>query len=247
MNAAAFFFVAMCPLLPTANGNHTNPPANYAKQISDIVLPLGYERVPLNNNSFGVFLRQQPLKKESTVYLYNGQPKRNQTAQHAVLNISVGKRDLQQCADAIMRLRAEYLKLQQRPICFADNAGKKYCWEQYKQRGWQSYLETVFGMCGTLSLEKELKGKTWEQVTAGDVLIKGGSPGHAVLIVDVARHSKTGELIFLLAQSYMPAQDIHILKNINDNNLSPWYRVPKSTTIHTPEWTFYVNQLRSWR
>lgn len=247
MNAAAFFFGAMCTLLTNAIGNYKYPPTTYPKHISDIVLPSGYERVPLKSNSFGAFLRQQPLKKESTVYLYNGQPKRNQTAQYAVLNISVGTRDLQQCADAVMRLRAEYLKLQQQPICFADNAGKKYCWEQYRQRGWQSYLETVFGMCGTLSLEKELKTKTWDHLTVGDVLIKGGSPGHAVLIMDMARHSQTGERIFLLAQSYMPAQDIHLLKNINESGISPWYRVPKHTDLNTPEWTFYVNQLRSWR
>jgi hypothetical protein len=249
MNAAAFFFVASSTLLQHANGNQSNPTAfaTYPKQINEIVLPSGYERVPLSNNSFGSFLRKQPLKKETTVYLYNGQPKRNQTAQYAVLNISVGKRDLQQCADAVMRLRAEYLKQQQQLICFSDNAGKNYCWEQYKQRGWQSYLETVFGMCGTLSLEKELKPKTWAQVTVGDVLIKGGSPGHAVIIVDMARHPQTGERIFLLAQSYMPAQDIHLLKNNSENDISPWYRVPKHNNIYTPEWTFYVNQLRSWR
>ncbi|MEJ8819348.1 DUF4846 domain-containing protein [Lacibacter sp. H407] len=249
MNAVAFFFASICFL--HLNGNKTDPNSStsisYPKQTKEINLPHGYERIKLPAESFGVFLRKQPLKKETTVYLYNGQPKYNQTAQYAVLDVSVGKRDLQQCADAVMRLRAEYLKQQQLSICFADNAGKKYCWEQYKNRGWQSYLETVFGMCGTLSLEKELKPKTWDQVTVGDVLIKGGSPGHAVIIMDLARHRQTGDLIFLLAQSYMPAQDIHILQNKNEKMLSPWYRVPKANIISTPEWTFYANQLRSWR
>ncbi|WP_445298457.1 DUF4846 domain-containing protein [Lacibacter sp. H375] len=81
----------------------------------------------------------------------------------------------------------------------------------------------------------------------GDVLIKGGSPGHAVIIMDIARHRSSGKIIFLLAQSYMPAQDIRVLQNLNDKRLSPWYREPLSDRIATPEWTFYATQLRSWR
>ncbi|MDR3713868.1 MAG: DUF4846 domain-containing protein [Puia sp.] len=59
--------------------------------------------------SFGEWLRSIPLKKDKTVYLYDGSRKQNQSAQFAVLDISVGKEDLQQCADAVMRLRAGYL------------------------------------------------------------------------------------------------------------------------------------------
>jgi hypothetical protein len=248
MYAAAFFFLiaGFVVTLPSHTHKITND-HNYPKQIKEIPLPDGYERLQLQENSFGYFLRQQSLKTDKTVYLYNGKPKYNQTAQYAVLNISVGNKDLQQCADAVMRLRAEYLKQQQRSICFADNAGKKYCWEQYKHRGWQGYLETVFGMCGTISLEKELKSKDWMNLSVGDVLIKGGSPGHAVIVIDVARHKISGKLIFLLAQSYMPAQDIHVLHNLNDKKLSPWYREPSTDEVATPEWTFYATQLRSWR
>jgi hypothetical protein len=244
MNAAAFFFTCACTFYTSFNSNiHTLPAP---EKIAQIPLPEGYERVLQNENSFGFYLRELRLKKDNTVYLYNGQPKSNQTAQYAVLNMSVGNKDLQQCADAVMRLRAEYLKLQNKPICFTDNNRKKYCWDQYKQRGWQGYLETVFGMCGTLSLEKELKQRDWKELTAGDVLIKGGSPGHAVLVIDVARHKRTGELIYLLAQSYMPAQDIHVLKNTSNKSLSPWYSAASSSIILTPEWTFYAPQLRKW-
>lgn len=225
---------------------HLNPETTVST-IEDIPLPAGYERVHLDANSFGAFLRQQTLKSNITVYLYNGQPKYNQTAQYAVLNISRGDKNLQQCADAVMRLRAEYLKQQSKPICFTDNDGKKYCWSQYQSKGWQTYLEIVFGMCGTLSLEKELKHKSWNQLNAGDVLIKGGSPGHAVIVMDIARNRKTGSMIFLLAQSYMPAQDIHVLRNFEEPTLSPWYKQPEGGTISTPEWTFYVTQLRSWQ
>ena len=57
----------------------------------------------------------------------------------------------------------------------------------------------------------------------GDVFIIGGSPGHAVIVVDMAVNPETHEKVFLLAQSYMPAQQIQLLKNNNDPDLSPWY------------------------
>ena len=213
--------------------------------IQDIPLPQGYERIAVPANSFGAFLRSVSLKKDRTVYLYNGQKKYNQSAQYAVLNISTGNKDLQQCADAVMRLRAEYLKSKDQPICFADNNRTNYCWSQYQHRGWQGYLDIVFGMCGTLSLEKQLKKTGWEQLKIGDVVIKGGSPGHAVIVMDIARHKTTGKLIFLLAQSYMPAQDIHLLINPRETNLSPWYSIPDKY-LETPEWSFHSTCLRTW-
>ncbi|MFY7840079.1 MAG: DUF4846 domain-containing protein [Lacibacter sp.] len=244
MNAVVFFFSCSGILLLSLKSE--SPIPNATKTIEEIPLPDGYERTPAQENSFGKYLRQLPLKNDRTVYLYNGKPKINQSAQYAVLDVSVGNKDLQQCADAVMRLRAEYLKEQNKPICFADNNRKKYCWEQYKQRGWQGYLDIVFGMCGTASLEKELKAKNWHLLAAGDVLIKGGSPGHAVIVLDIARHRRTGEIIYLLAQSYMPAQDIHVLKNTSNKTLSPWYSASSVNSITTPEWTFYESQLRSW-
>ncbi|MCB1180221.1 MAG: hypothetical protein KDK36_21765, partial [Leptospiraceae bacterium] len=38
-------------------------------------------------------------------------------------------------------------------------------------------------------------------------------------------------------QSYMPAQEIHILRNFTNPTISPWYEFP-SSTIRTPEWDF---------
>ena len=71
-------------------------------------LPPGYKRIPVDSGSFGGFLRSIRLRKNNTFYLYNGQPKLQQDLHYAVLDISTGNKDLQQCADAIMRLRAEY-------------------------------------------------------------------------------------------------------------------------------------------
>ena len=181
------------------------------------------------------------------MFLYNGDLKPNQSAQFAVLDIPVGKKDLQQCADAIMRLRAQYLFDHKRfaEISFSDNNGKKYEYAPGRSDSFDRYLERVFSYCGTLSLEKQLKKTSMANIQPGDVLIKGGSPGHAVIVVDVAVNSG-GERVFMLAQSYMPAQDIHILRNPAANDTHPWFKVTSNPLINTPEWTFEHSQLRTW-
>jgi len=78
----------------------------------------------------------------------------------------------------------------------------------------------------------------------GDILIRGGAPGHAVIVVDMAEDKK-GNKLFMLAQSYMPAQEIHVLKNNNNRSLSPWYSMAEiERVILTPEWSFSVTELK---
>ncbi|ASZ11760.1 DUF4846 domain-containing protein [Chitinophaga pendula] len=240
----------------------SHPPANVAA----IPAPPGYQRP--QGNEFTGWLRKLPLKTNNTVYLFNGHPKRNQTAQFAVLDISVGNKDLQQCADAVIRLRAEFLYQQGAidRIAFHATDGtlldykswtKGYRFKLHNNRlskvmmatpadnraSFLNYLETVFSFAGTQSLARDLSRITGLQhIQPGDVFIKGGTPGHAVIVMDVAT-DKNGHKAFLLAQSYMPAQDIHILRNPNDPALSPWYTAPNSEILYTPEWTFYSNQL----
>jgi Domain of unknown function (4846) len=219
------------------------------KVVSDIAPPPGYKRMHMTKDSFGEWLRNISLKKDKQVYLYNGELKKNQRAQFAVLDISVGKKDLQQCADALMRLRAEYLFNQKKysAIEFRDNADKSYKWTGGSDRpGFEKYLENVFGMCGSASLEKQLASvAALSEIQSGNVFIKGGFPGHAMIVMDVAMNNK-GKKVYMLAQSYMPAQDIHIVKNPVNDILSPWYEVNNAKEIITPEWIFVSNQLRQW-
>lgn len=238
---------------------------------NSIKTPDGYTRVNVSDNSFSKWLRFFPVKSiGGNVLLYNGKEKANQSAQYAILDIDVGTKDLQQCADAVMRLRAEYLYSQKKyneiKFNFTNGfecayskwiqgyrpkiTGNKASWQLSAQPGntypiFKQYLNIVFNYAGTASLEKELKSKNLKDILPGDVFIKGGHPGHAVIVMDVAIN-KLNEKIFLLAQSYMPAQEIHILNNPANPNLSPWYSVSEITTIvNTPEWTFYTNQLKS--
>ncbi|MCC7029491.1 MAG: hypothetical protein IT257_04235, partial [Chitinophagaceae bacterium] len=115
------------------------------------------------------------------------------------------------------------------------------------QDSYQLYLQKVFAFAGSLSLAKQLKPVTdISTLLAGDVWIRGGSPGHAVIVLDVATN-KAGKKIFLIAQSYMPAQDIHILKNPGNELISPWYAVEDiQNELETPEYTFYKTELRRW-
>jgi hypothetical protein len=227
--------------------NFPNSGTEKYNTIESIPLPDGYKRINFATNSFATWLRKVQLKQDDRVFLFNGQLKPNQSAQYAVIDIPVGKKDLQQCADAIMRMRAQYLFDQKKfhEISFSDNSGKRYTYS-IASTSFESYLEKVFTNCGTLSLEKELKKVTdFQNLEPGNVFIKGGSPGHAVIVVDIASNLQ-GRKIYLLAQSYMPAQDIHILKNPMNSSLSPWYQLTDNSLIYTPEWTFKTGQLKKW-
>src|SRR5262245_43481320 len=80
-----------------------------AQTIKVISLPKGFSYVDAHDPSYADWLLSLKLKETKTVYLYNGNPKANQDAQYGVLDINIGKKDLLQCADAVMKLRADYL------------------------------------------------------------------------------------------------------------------------------------------
>lgn len=231
--------------------------------------PAGYRRVKTDPTSFGHWLRGLPLKPGCPpVKLYNGDLKENQSAHCAVVDIDVGEEDLQQCADAVIRLRAEYLLASDRPdaICFRFTSGDKSAWTAWKQGlrpvvsgnrvrwvlksgedssypSFRRYLTTTYRWAGTASLSKELVAvPDSRRVEIGDVFIKGGFPGHAVLVADVAQNAK-GQRVFILLQSYMPAQEIHVL--INPAGFSgPWYSAEETGDLQTPEWVFHRQSLK---
>jgi hypothetical protein len=225
------------------------PSTPLLRRVLEIKPPHGFMRSRLDSSGFGFWLRHLPLSADPVVYLYNGRPKANQLAHVAVLDVPVGKKDLQQCADACMRLRAEFLldRGRQHEIVFRDNHGRAYRPGPYRDRAsFERYLEQVYSYCGTLSLEKQLSRiSATSVVQPGDLVIRGGSPGHAVIVLDMAEDSR-GNRVYLLAQSYMPAQQIHILRNPSDASLSPWYRIVPGQELRTPEWIFDPAVVRRW-
>lgn len=223
----------------------------------------------MEKGSFGQWLRGLPLKPGCPkVRLFNGEAKGTQRIHCAVVDIDVGKQDLQQCADAIIRLRAEWMYSRgwSDAVSFHFTSGDLARWVDWKhglrplvagstvswkrtgrrdgsRRSFRSYLTMVFRYAGTISLSKELKpASNPARVRPGDVFIQAGSPGHAVLVVDAAQDT-AGRRVFLLAQSYMPAQDIHILKSF-DRGIDPWYRAATKGRLVTPEWLFDYRDLK---
>lgn len=232
-------------------------------------VPKGFSRVPSEEGTFANYLQNLPLKPEgSKVKYYDGREKMRDVYL-AVVDFSLGNRDLQQCADAVIRLRAEYLYTMKRydEIHFnfvsGFNAkftkwaegntiavnGNQVTWKTNSNNNrsyesFQKYLDMVYAYASTLSLEKELSAKSFTDLEIGDVFIQGGSPGHCVIVVDMAVNETSGEKIFMLAQSYMPAQDIQILKGNSD--ASPWFSIKNEDILLTPEWTFHLTDLKTW-
>lgn len=274
MSGVFFCMMVLASCQPAGNAPQAGSAASGARaqdrSVAAIPLPAGYIRVPCAQQSYGAYLRRLPLKKDRTVYLFNGQPKRNQSAQYAVLDIDVGNKDLQQCADAVIRLRAEYLYARKRyaNLAFTFSNGFSCDYEHYargyrlqfkgnncnwvKQQAenrsyaaFRQYLDLVYSYAGTASLNKQLQAIPLAELQAGDVFLQSRQPyGHAVTVMDLAYNPKTNDTIFLLAQSYMPAQSIHILNNPADSKLSPWYTAKFSGNLQTPEWTFAATDLK---
>jgi hypothetical protein len=214
--------------------------------------PPGFQRAPVAQQSWAAWLRGLPMKPAGApVLLYNGAPKWRQDVHVAVVDIDVGSRDLQQCADAIMRLRGEWLFASGRKgdIHFNDTDGKRRAFAARRSSDYaafRKYMDLVFAYAGTYSLEHELESAPLAQIGIGDVFIKGGFPGHAVLVADMVENPTTGEKRFLLLQSYMPAQEMHILKNPGAADGSPWYPAAFDGPLVTPEWTFSPQALHRW-
>jgi hypothetical protein len=224
-----------------------------ASEIGGIPTPAGYQRTPTSQNSFGQYLRSVALRTDNdTVFQHDGEPKYRQDVHYAILSFDIGTRDLQQCADACMRLRGEYLYAHERydeihfnflsdnqPRYYRDHADSEHSHESFRK-----YMDYIYSYANTASLRRELPSVSVDDMQIGDIFIQQGRPyGHAVTVVDMAENDE-GKKIFMIAQSYMPAQDIHILKNFNDTNISPWYSVDFGDSLITPQWDFYATDLK---
>ena len=234
--------------------------------------PNGYERI--YQDGYSQFLRQFPLKENNVVKYYNGEEKFNDNIWAAVYDYEIGTEDLHQCADAVLYMRANYLFTNgikdQLYYNFVSGYNAKYNdWlsHYYKIRGSSVSLEPR-----TNPLEDNLEtfakwirqiwmyANTWsidtynsdsvaiKDMKPGDFFIQSNPPpavGHAINIVDVAVNQGTGEKVFMLSQSFMPAQQTHILLNSETGGV--WYSLNEFNDIETPEWMFTVNELKRFK
>src|SRR6202012_1844408 len=99
--------------------------------------------------------------------------------------------------------------------------------KDYSYPTFMRYMTLVFMYAGTLSLEKELHPvANPSELKTGDVFIHGGSPGHCFIVMAVVENS-AHQKQFLLAQSFMPAQNIQLLQS----NGSPWFSLSQDAAI----------------
>lgn len=236
-----------------------------------IQTPDGYTRVQEDPGSLGAFLRNYPLRPDGAkVLLYDGTEKGNQSGHVAVFDMPVlESADVQQCADSVMRMYAEYFRatnqLERIRFHFVDGFlcdyvsyrdGKRVQFDGDRAKWvnsasyddsdetFEKYLHVTFAYSSTLSMEQESEPADINQVKTGDVFLKSGSPGHVMMVVDVCENSE-GQKAFLLAQGYMPAQQFHIVKNPMHEN-DPWYYVEEiSYPLSTPSYQFEEGSFRS--
>lgn len=234
--------------------------------------PENFEWVIEKPNSFGAFLLDFPLKKYgSEILKYNGVPIATQSLHEAVYDIDTGEKDLQQCADSVIRLYAEFLWKQNRrnEIAFHFTNGDLVKWSDYRDgyrayvsgqsvdyrktasyddsyQNFRNYLDLIYNYAGTISLTRETQRvNSTQNLKTGDILIIPGSPGHVVFIAGTCENKK-GEKLFLLSEGFTPAQSIHLLKNPFNEEISPWYDLEvNSEKINTARFTFSPVNFRS--
>jgi len=193
---------------------------------------------------------------------YDGSAYFYQSGHVGVLEMPVPKNGLQQCADALMRLRSEYLwdKNLKSKIGFQFTSGHYVSWQKYalgirpkikgnkvtfaktskadsSKRNFYKYLNLIYAYAGTLSLYTELPKIKDINIQLGDMLVNPGTPGHIVMLIDEIENEK-GEKLFLLAQGNTPSQTMHLLKNTMDTSISPWIKLKNNMEVNIPAYTF---------
>jgi hypothetical protein len=201
--------------------------------------PEGLSAEPVAGGTFGAWLGGLPVDPaRTTPHTSRGMPTLSPSA--GIIVLDVGEKDLQQCADSILRLHAEWAWSRggsaRQAIAYHFTSGHRASWADWTAgREWQVrgsevirakgsprtpsrqqfrlYLEQVFIYAGTRSLPADTRELTAaEAPEAGDILVNPGSPGHAVLLLRTAR-GDDGDLYALLGEGWMPAQEFHVVRD----------------------------------
>jgi Domain of unknown function (4846) len=234
------------------------PPKPVDTLLARFRAPPGFERVTLAPASFGTWLRDLPLAARGTpVRAYDGRVLHEASDPRiaAVIALDVSKVDLQQCADTVIRLHAEWCWAEgRRDMSYRAASGTPLPFERWargerivsegasihwapggaKPNGdhaaFRKYLDAVFAWANTVSLERQAKKVSPDELRPGDFFIWPGNPGHAVLVLDLAK--KGSERMALLGQSYMPAQNAQVLASKD----GVWFRLDPARDVDTPFW-----------
>lgn len=215
--------------------------------------PAGAVRVP-GEDGFGAWLAARTLDRaDAPIRTHDGRVVHHDGRR---VELSLVPGDLQQCADSLLRLRATWLRQIGRPVVFHATSGDPLPWARYREgeRPWvdggrirwrpggdgtfPGYLRHLFVWAGTASLAAHDTVPDTEP-HPGDVLVDPGFPGHAVMLLDVARRGE--ETFVLVGEGFMPAQDFHVERGPH----AGWWRWGPG--IDLPAWRFGADHLHRWR
>lgn len=234
-------------------GQDVSNPHNYDK-VSDIKPPRGFKRITSEDPALDAFLRSLPLKERGTkTQLFTGGDADRQMLNYAVINMPMIS-NAEQCADVCMRLRTEFLFQAGRlgEIHFSDIDGGVQQYEGGTSRNdVERFLSHVYEVSNTFSLSRELATRPLRDIRPGDIFVYaaadrvGEKLGHAVTVIDVARNPDTGQTCFLLAEGNTPARNIHVVRNLNDRFLSPWFMLnEQADTLRLSTFSYVPQELK---
>jgi len=238
-------------------------PEARVRRLEDVfVPPKGFVREKLSDKSFEAFLRGLPLRPAGTPvlsYAHGLLHKGDDPRIGAVAELDVSPVDIQQCADSVIRLHAEWKwsegdkssiayhflsgDLAKWPA-FAGGSrpiieGNKVRWAQNGKAAsdhvaFRKYLDLVFNYASTISVDKMSSVPVErDNIRAGDFFILPGGPGHAILMLDIVKN-QSGKRMALLGQGYMPAQDFQVLRDHSGTG-SVWFSLD-GDNVDTPFW-----------
>ena len=105
----------------------------------------------------------------------------------------------------------------------------------------RKWLQHSFLYAGTHSLKLDSEAvPLTEALQPGDFFVTPGSPGHAVIILDVAEAAGKPP-VALLGQGFMPAQSFHVLRDRGTHVIDGWFVLPTEPEdlLINPSWSAF--------
>ncbi len=238
--------------------------------------PEGFIRTPLPSFSYQAYLQSLAIKNaDAKVMRFDGNEKKFE-CYSAVLDVELLDKDLMHGEHYIQLLRANYLfnhsKYDMISFHYDDNRSLSYAqWADGYRYVWQDslyvldsiaipnssevsfikYMNEIYENSTAIGLSHDTELLEVSKLSIGDVLVQPEDldhKGHAVLVLDMVVNPETGEKLYLFAQGYMPAQNMHILHNPYEPEISPWFRVQEDALyVATPQWTFRKKHVRRFK
>ncbi|MFH1419433.1 MAG: DUF4846 domain-containing protein [Planctomycetota bacterium] len=233
--------------------------------------PAGYSRVEVTAGSLADWLRHLPAAPAGTavktgrgaVVLSADDP-----GLAAVIRLQPHDDRLLSAANMLIRLRAEHAwsVRQVGNLSFHYTSGQCSPWRAWaagvrpaidgrrvrfretaepddSRAAFCGYLEMLFRYASTYSLLDDTLQATDHAVEAGDVFVRPGRPGHAMMILDVAT-APGGDVKVLLGEGGWPAQTFHVPRGPDGN---PWFTLTGSGGVDLgTRGRYRLDELRQW-